>query len=93
MCKARKRTKYSINSFGFVINLMQLLTLSNLLIKIISIGGGGYLLSSVAKCWTKETAVAIGVYIDENIPDNKYYIYYSHDNNINVQSEHQLFHK
>jgi len=55
------------------------------MIKIISIGGGGYSLSAVARCWTAETAVAIGIDLDEEIPDNKYYIFYAHEN-LNVQS-------
>lgn len=41
------------------------------------IGGGGYSLRNVARCWTYETSVALGIEIDNHIPENDYSIYYS----------------
>lgn len=63
----------------------------------ILIGGGGYSLRNVARCWTYETSVALGIEIDNKIPDNEYSIYYhpigqihapvSNQENLNSRSE------
>lgn len=61
------------------------------------IGGGGYSLRNVARCWTYETSVACGVEIDNKIPKNEYSTYYhpldqvntpvSNQENLNTRSE------
>jgi len=35
---------------------------------LVLIGGGGYSLRNVARCWTYETSVALGVEISNEIP-------------------------
>lgn len=37
---------------------------------VILLGGGGYTIENVARCWTYETSVAIGIEIDNNIPEH-----------------------
>ena len=32
-------------------------------------GGGGYTIRNVARCWANETAVLVGVDLDDKIPD------------------------
>jgi len=43
------------------------------------LGGGGYTIKNVARCWAYETGVCLGVEPDNNIPINDYYEYYSPD--------------
>lgn len=41
------------------------------------VGGGGYTLRNVPRCWTYETSVAVGLQLDEKIPEtSEYYIYF-----------------
>ena len=39
----------------------------------IIIGGGGYNIQNVAKCWTYETAICLDIELDNNLPDNKFF--------------------
>jgi len=43
------------------------------------LGGGGYTIRNVARCWTYETAVVLGVEIENELPYNDYYAYYGPD--------------
>ncbi|CAI9112707.1 OLC1v1013185C1 [Oldenlandia corymbosa var. corymbosa] len=43
------------------------------------LGGGGYTIRNVARCWCYETAVAVGVEPDNNLPYNEYYEYFGPD--------------
>ena len=43
------------------------------------LGGGGYTIRNVARCWTYETAVVLGTDIDNELPYNDYYAYYGPD--------------
>ena len=43
------------------------------------LGGGGYTVRNVARCWTYETAVALGVEIPDEIPDSDYLEYFGPD--------------
>jgi len=42
-------------------------------IPVLILGGGGYNLPNVARCWTKLTAGVVGVELDEDIPDEDHY--------------------
>lgn len=48
------------------------------------LGGGGYTIRNVARCWTYETARAVDVSLAEEIPFNDYFEYYGPDYSINV---------
>jgi len=52
-------------------------------------GGGGYSLRNVARCWTYETSVALGVEIENEIPPNDYSNYYYPANKIHVTVSNQ----
>ena len=48
------------------------------------LGGGGYTIKNVARCWAYETAVCLDQenQIDNRIPQNDYYEYYGPDYNL-----------
>jgi histone deacetylase 1/2 len=41
-------------------------------IPIMLLGGGGYTIENVARCWTNETATALGETLDNKLPQNEY---------------------
>jgi histone deacetylase 1/2 len=44
------------------------------------LGGGGYTIRNVARCWTYETAIAVSTpNLDNNLPINDYYDFYAPD--------------
>lgn len=44
------------------------------------LGGGGYTIKNVARCWTYETALSVNCpNLDSNIPLNDYYDFYGPD--------------
>lgn len=53
-------------------------------IPMIMIGGGGYTLRNVPRCWTNETSIALGVEIDNEIPQFDYSSYFAPDYKIHM---------
>eukprot|EP01134_Creolimax_fragrantissima_P008140 CFRG8140T1 len=51
------------------------------------LGGGGYSIDNVAKCWALETSVAAGVEVSQDLPDNDFYMYYGPYFKLNVESD------
>ncbi|XP_019708723.1 histone deacetylase 6 isoform X2 [Elaeis guineensis] len=49
------------------------------------LGGGGYTIRNVARCWCYETAVAVGVEPDNKLPYNEYYEYFGPDYNLHIE--------
>ena len=43
------------------------------------LGGGGYTMRNVARCWCYETAVVLGEELPDELPYNEYYEYYQPD--------------
>ncbi|KAI3905475.1 hypothetical protein MKW98_013273 [Papaver atlanticum] len=50
------------------------------------LGGGGYTIRNVARCWCYETAVAVGVEPDNKLPYNEYYEYFGPDYTLHVET-------
>lgn len=50
------------------------------------LGGGGYTIKNVARCWAYETAVSLGMEndLDNNLPLNEYYEYYGPDHHLHI---------
>ncbi|GAB2269783.1 Histone deacetylase 6 [Dionaea muscipula] len=48
------------------------------------LGGGGYTIRNVARCWCYETAVAVGVEPDNKLPYNEYYEYFGPDYSLHI---------
>ena len=46
------------------------------------LGGGGYTIKNVARCWAYETAVCLDTEIENQLPQNDYYEYYGPDYNL-----------
>ncbi|KAK1324839.1 Histone deacetylase 6 [Acorus calamus] len=49
------------------------------------LGGGGYTIRNVARCWCYETAVAVDVEPDNRLPYNEYYEYFGPDYNLHIE--------
>lgn len=43
------------------------------------LGGGGYTIKNVARCWTHETGIMLGQELDSDLPYNDYFEYYGPD--------------
>jgi len=41
------------------------------------LGGGGYTIKNVARCWAYETGILLDKELDNKIPNNDYYEYYA----------------
>jgi len=41
------------------------------------LGGGGYKISNVSRCWAYETAICCGTHLSEEVPMHEYYDYYA----------------
>lgn len=48
----------------------------NLNVPTLILGGGGYTIRNVARCWAYETSVALGIDVDPTLPPNEYLEYY-----------------
>lgn len=48
------------------------------------LGGGGYTIRNVARCWTYETSLALGVEIANELPYNDYFEYYGPDFKLHI---------
>jgi len=52
---------------------------------ILLLGGGGYTIRNVARCWTLETSYALGIDISNDLPYNDYFEYFGPDFKLNIQ--------
>lgn len=53
-------------------------------IPLLLVGGGGYTIRNVARCWTYETSVALDVDIPNELPYNDYFEYYGPDFKLHI---------
>jgi len=62
------------------------------------LGGGGYTIRNVARCWAHETGICVGKPLEDKIPFNEYYHYFAPDyklqitasNTVNKNTQFQL---
>ena len=54
-------------------------------VPILQLGGGGYTIRNVARAWTNETAISLGVDLPNDLPYNDYVEYYGPDYKLRVQ--------
>lgn len=48
------------------------------------LGGGGYTVRNVSRCWTYETGILLGEDLADELPHNPYYEYYGPDFNLHI---------
>eukprot|EP01018_Ginkgo_biloba_P034375 Gb_07358 [translate_table: standard] len=53
-------------------------------VPLLLVGGGGYTIRNVARCWCYETGVAVGVEVDDKMPPHEYYEYFGPDYTLHV---------
>ncbi|KAK4524976.1 hypothetical protein GAYE_SCF07G2880 [Galdieria yellowstonensis] len=53
-------------------------------VPVLMLGGGGYTIRNVARCWAYETSRALDLEIQENIPYNEYLEYYGPEYRIHI---------
>ncbi|KAI3906125.1 hypothetical protein MKW92_040497 [Papaver armeniacum] len=53
-------------------------------VPLLLLGGGGYTIRNVARCWCYETGVALGVEIEDKMPQHEYYEYFGPDYTLHV---------
>lgn len=53
-------------------------------IPLLLVGGGGYTIRNVARCWTYETAVALDTEIPNELPYNDYFEYFGPDFKLHI---------
>lgn len=53
-------------------------------IPVLVLGGGGYTIRNVARCWTYETAVLLDQEIEDELPYNDYFEYYGPDFRLHI---------
>merc|ERR1719242_1526723 len=51
---------------------------------VLLLGGGGYTIRNVSRCWTHETALCVNEELDDHIPFNDYYAYYAPDYKLQI---------
>ncbi|MES1919635.1 Histone deacetylase 1, partial [Bonamia ostreae] len=51
------------------------------------VGGGGYTVKNVARCWTYETSVCAGIQINNDIPYNNYYEKFAPDFRLHIEED------
>lgn len=51
---------------------------------LLMVGGGGYTIRNVARCWTYETSIALSVDIANELPYNDYFEYYGPDFKLHI---------
>ncbi|KAJ0977931.1 hypothetical protein J5N97_013405 [Dioscorea zingiberensis] len=53
-------------------------------VPLLLLGGGGYTIRNVARCWCYETGVALGMELDDKMPQHEYYEYFGPDYTLHV---------
>ncbi|GER25535.1 histone deacetylase [Striga asiatica] len=53
-------------------------------VPLLLLGGGGYTIRNVARCWCYETGVALGIELEDKMPQHEYYEYFGPDYNLHV---------
>lgn len=54
-------------------------------VPLLLLGGGGYTVRNVARCWSYETGLALDTNMADELPYNQYYEYYGPDFNLHIQ--------
>jgi len=53
-------------------------------VPVILVGGGGYTIRNVSRCWANETALMAGIKLSNELPLNDYYEYFGPDHHLHI---------
>jgi histone deacetylase 1/2 len=53
-------------------------------VPLLILGGGGYTVRNVARCWAYETGIVLNTRLPDELPANEYYEYYGPDFNLHI---------
>ncbi|KAK8897175.1 hypothetical protein M9Y10_015109 [Tritrichomonas musculus] len=56
----------------------------NFNLPLLVVGGGGYTVRNVSRCWTYETAIILDQSVNDDLPYNEYYSYYGPDYSLHL---------
>jgi len=56
------------------------------------VGGGGYTIRNVARCWANETGVLLGEQLDDKLPANEFIDYYGPDYRLHIEPSNAINH-
>ena len=59
-------------------------------VPVLILGGGGYTMRNVARCWAFETAVLTGHNVDNAMPHNDYFEYYGPDYLLHIRQSNMV---
>jgi len=54
------------------------------------VGGGGYTIRNVARCWAYETALCLGEPLRNELPYNDYWEYYAPDYTLHIRESNMV---
>ena len=54
-------------------------------VPVLVIGGGGYTIRNVSRCWAYETSVLLDTEVPDELPFNEYFEYYGPDYRLHIQ--------
>ena len=54
-------------------------------VPLLMLGGGGYTIRNVSRCWAYETAILLDEQVEDKLPMNPYYEYYGPDHRLHIQ--------
>eukprot|EP00239_Pterosperma_sp_CCMP1384_P005968 CAMPEP_0197856388 /NCGR_PEP_ID=MMETSP1438-20131217/28460_1 /TAXON_ID=1461541 /ORGANISM="Pterosperma sp., Strain CCMP1384" /LENGTH=593 /DNA_ID=CAMNT_0043471829 /DNA_START=27 /DNA_END=1808 /DNA_ORIENTATION=- len=54
-------------------------------VPLLVLGGGGYTIRNVARCWAYETGLLLNQKLEDKLPENPYYEYYGPDHRLHIQ--------
>ena len=71
-------SRYSLSCCFSLVSLLTLVLAhsQSFNVPVLVLGGGGYTMRNVARCWTYETAVVLGEDVPDELPFNDYFEYY-----------------
>jgi len=69
----------SLKGHGFCAEFMKSFN-----IPLLVLGGGGYTIRNVSRCWAYETGLLLGQEMQDTLPHNAYYEYYAPDFNLHI---------
>uniref|UniRef100_A0A6N2MDS9 Histone deacetylase n=1 Tax=Salix viminalis TaxID=40686 RepID=A0A6N2MDS9_SALVM len=83
-CGADSLSGDRLGCFNLSVNMQTAEFIRSFNVPLMVLGGGGYTIRNVARCWCYETAVAVGVEPDNKLPYNEYYEYFGPDYTLHV---------